>query len=207
MTHLPSTPGCRHMRASLVMPQSQWPWPTSCWPTSDASDHNYNFAIMPEGDAAVKALLMALKKLSLQAPTTLVSPSFDWSSKDQYDDFQLFVKSVNRWFTLQGIVEKTREGEHKVENPIRLEYVLNFLGNQGQRWYECWQPCGKNPDATKKKASTFLNHLQSTMDHKISIWYRIYMLEETWIQPGEMPDELVEQLRTLADRWNFPSDE
>ena len=124
---------------------------------------------MPEGDAAVEALLAALKKLSPQAPTTLVSPSFDWSSKDQYDDFQLFVKSVNSWFTLQGIAEKTRQGAVEVENPIRLEYVLNFLGNQGRRRYKRWQPTGDNPDVTKKKASAFLDHLQATMDHEISI--------------------------------------
>ena len=162
---------------------------------------------MSEGEAAVEALLAALKKLSPQAPTTLVSPSFDWSSKDQYDDFQLFVKSVNSWFTLQGITEKTRQGAHEVENPIRLEYVLNFLGNQGRRRYERWQPTGDNPDATKKKASAFLKHLQSSMDHEISIRCRIYKLEDTRIQPGETPDELVERLRTLADRCDFPSEE
>ena len=158
---------------------------------------------MPEGDAAVEALLPALKKLSPQAPTTLVSPSFDWSSKDQYDDLQLFVKSVNSWFTLQGIAEKTRQGAVEVENPIRLEYVLNFLGNHGRRRYERWQPTGDIPDVTKKKASAFLDHLQATMDHEISIRCRIYKLEETRIQPGETPDELVERLRTLADRCNL----
>ena len=155
---------------------------------------------MPEEDAAVEALLAVLKKLSPQALTTLISPNFDWSSKDQYDDFQLFMKSVNSWFTLQGIVKKTREGEDEVENPIRLEYVLNFFGNQGQRRYKRWQPTGDNPDVMKKKASAFVDHLQSTMDHEISIRCWIYKLEETRIQPGETPNELVEQLRTLADR-------
>ncbi|MCG8626928.1 MAG: hypothetical protein MJE68_33630, partial [Proteobacteria bacterium] len=55
--------------------------------------------------------------------------------------------------------------------------------------------------------STFLTHLQSTMDHEISIRCRIYKLEETRIQPGETPDELVDRLRTLADHCNFPSED
>ena len=46
-------------------------------------------------EATVAALLKALKKLSPRAPTTLITPSFDWSLKDQYDDFQLFVKSMD----------------------------------------------------------------------------------------------------------------
>ena len=45
------------------------------------------------------------------------------------------------------------------------------------------------------------------MDHEISIRCRIYKLEETRIQPGESPDELVDRLRTLADHCNFPSEE
>ena len=73
--------------------------------------------------------------------------------------------------------------------------------------YECWQPTGDNPEAMKKKASAFLSHLQSTIDHKISIQCKIYKLEETHIQPGETPDELVKQLRTLVDWCNFSSAE
>ena len=45
------------------------------------------------------------------------------------------------------------------------------------------------------------------MDHEISIRCRIYKLEETRILPGESPDELVDRLRALADRCNFPSDD
>ena len=160
------------------------------------------------GDESINALIEALKKLSPQAPTTLVPPSFDWSSKDQYDDFQLFIKSVNSWFTLQGIPEKAKgPADAEIENPIRLDYILNFLGNQGRKRHECWQPAGEHPDAEKWKASAFLTHLQSTMDHEISIRCRIYKLEETRILPGESPDELVDCLRALVDRCNFPSDD
>ena len=152
------------------------------------------------GDESINALVEALKKLSPQAPTTLVPPSFDWSSKDQYDDFQLFIKSVNSWFTLQGIPEKVKgPDDAEIEIPIRLDYVLNFLGNQGRKRHERWQPAGEHPDAEKRKASAFLTHLQSTMDHEISIRCRIYKLEETRILPGESPDELVDRLRALAD--------
>ena len=160
------------------------------------------------GDESINALVEVLKKLSPQAPTTLVPPSFDWSSKDQYDDFQLFIKSVNSWFTLQGIPEKAKgPADAEIENPIRLDYFLNFLGNQGRKRHERWQPTGEHPDAEKRKASAFLTHLQSTMDHEISIRCRIYKLEETRILHGESPDELVDRLRALADQCNFPSDD
>ena len=45
------------------------------------------------------------------------------------------------------------------------------------------------------------------MDHEISIRCRIYKLEETRILPGESLDELVDRLRALADRCNFPSND
>ena len=82
-------------------------------------------------------------------------------------------KSVDSWFTLQGIPERAGE----LENPVRLDYVLNFLGNQGRRRYDHWQPTGADAEAQKKSASAFLDHLQSTMDHDISIRCRIYKLE------------------------------
>ena len=88
-----------------------------------------------------------------------------------------------------------------------LEYVLNFLGNQGRQRYNHWQPTGADAEAQKKSASAFLDHLQSTMDHDISIHCRIYQLEETRILPGETPDELVDCLQTLADCCNFPTDD
>ena len=154
-------------------------------------------------EATIAALLEALKMLSPQAPTTLITPSFDWSSKDQYDNFQLFVKSVDSWFTLQGIPEKAGE----LENLVHLDYVLNFLGNQGRWRSDHWQPSGADAEAQKKSTSAFLDHLQSTMDHNISIRCRIYKLEETRILPGETPNKLVDCLQTLADHCNFPIDD
>ena len=98
-------------------------------------------------EAAIAALLEALKKLSPQALTTLITPCFDWSLKDQYNDFQLFVKPVDSWFTLQGIPEKAVE----LENPVCLDYILNFLGNQGRQRYDHWQPTGADAEAQKKE--------------------------------------------------------
>ena len=154
----------------------------------------------------VAVLVEALKALQPQAPPTLHTPSFDWSSRDQYDDFQLFVKSVNSWFLLQGISTTAKVGDAEVENPIQLDYVLNFLGNQGRQRYDRWKPTGADAEGQKKKASAFLAHLKLMMDHEISIHCRIYKLEETRIQPGESPDELVDCLRTLADHCNFSSE-
>ena len=62
-------------------------------------------------EATIAALLEALKKLSPQDPTTLITPSFDWSLKDQYNDFQFFVKSMDSWFTLQDPRKGRRVGE------------------------------------------------------------------------------------------------
>ena len=44
------------------------------------------------------------------------------------------------------------------------------------------------------------------MDHPVSQQCRIYQLEEIRIKAGETPDELVERIRGLADRCNFPTD-
>ena len=93
MTHLSCAPSCRTITASLDMSHPQWP-----------SFH----CPLAMGDDSINALVEVLKKLSPQAPTTLVPPSFDWSLKDQYDDFQLFIKSVNSWFTLQEFQRKLR---------------------------------------------------------------------------------------------------
>ena len=51
-----------------------------------------------------------------------------------------------------------------------------------------------------------MDFLHSSMDHLISQRCRIYQLEEIRIKAGETPDELVERIRGLADRCNFPTD-
>ena len=110
---------------------------------------------------------------------------------------------MDSWFTLQGILEKAGD----LENPVHVDHILNFLGNQGRQRYDHWQPTGADAEAQKKSASAFLDHLQSTMDHDISIRCRIYKLEDTHILPSKTPGELVDCPRTLADHCNFPIDD
>ena len=59
----------------------------------------------------IAALTAALTKLLPNQPLILlVTPSFDWNTTEQYDDFQLLCKSVESWFTLQNIPAETAPG-------------------------------------------------------------------------------------------------
>ena len=167
---------------------------------------------MPPPDPAdpIAALTAALAKLLPNQPSiSLVTPSFDWNTTEQYDDFQLFRKSVESWFTLQNIPAETPEDPTAEPNSTRLEYVLNFLGNTGRRKFDRWKPTGTADEIARKKkrASAFMDYLSSTMDHAVSQRCRIYQLEDVRIRPGESPDELVDHLRALADRCNFPTED
>ena len=153
----------------------------------------------PDPADPIAALTAALAKLLLNQPSiSLVTPSFDWNTTEQYDDFQLFRKSVESWFTLQNILAETAPGAgpDAEPNPTRLEYVLNFLGNTGRRKFDCWKLTGTDVEISKKKklASAFMDYLSSTMDHAVSQRCRIYQLEDVRIRPGESPDELVDRL-------------
>ena len=89
------------------------------------------------------------------------------------------------------------------------EYLLNFLGPIGRRKHEQWNPSGATAEEREKKkksAKLFMDFLHSSMDHPVSQRCRIYQLEEIRIKAGETPDELVERIRGLADRCNFPTD-
>ena len=163
------------------------------------------------GDAettAIKLLTDALKALAPNLSTTLIPPTFDWNSTEQYSDFQLFTKSVKSLFTLQNIVKEEKDGSDEIDS-TRLEYILNFLGNTGRKKYERWQPSGTEDEVKKKKASAdkFMDYLLSMMDHEVSQRCRIYQLEDVRIWAGESPDELVEHLHALADCCNFLTDD
>ena len=99
-----------------------------------------------------------------------MTPSFDWNTTEQYDDFQLFRKSVESWFTLQNIPAETPEDPTVEPNSTQLEYVLNFLGNTGHRKFDHWKPTGTADEIVRKKkrASAFMDYLSSTMDHAVS---------------------------------------
>ena len=163
----------------------------------------------PEGAEAVPAttvvveLLKALKEFKSSPTDILRPPTFDWNSTDPYEDFRLFIKGMNSWFTLNALPDE--DGK----STVRLEYLLNFLGPNGRRKHEQWTPRGDSEaerSRKKKSAKEFLEYLHSTMDHPVSQQCRIYQLEEIRIRPGETHDELVERIRNLADRCNFPSE-
>ena len=125
---------------------------------------------MPPPDPAdpIATLTTALKALAPNPSTTLIAPTFYWNSTEKYDDFLLFTKSVNIWFMLQNITPEANPDGTICST--RLEYVLNFLGNQGHRKYECWTPIGTAAEVRKKKdsAKEFMDYLLSMMDHKVS---------------------------------------
>ena len=134
----------------------------------------------------IAALTAALAKLLPNQPLiSLVTPSFDWNTMEQYDDFQLFHKSVESWFTLQNILAETAPGARPDAEPnsTQLEYVLNFLGNSGCRKFDHWKLTGTADEISKKKkqASAFMDYLSSMMDHTVSQHCRIYQLADVCI--------------------------
>ena len=157
---------------------------------------------MPEvADPAVHplaALTAVLKKLIPNPPSvSLATPTFDWNSTEQYDDFQLFHKSVDSWFTLQNVAPEIPPGDPTADiNSTHLEYVLNFLGNAVCKKFVRWKPTGSNAEVAKKKKSAqeFLDYMSFTIDHAVSQRCRIYQVEDVHIQPIESPDELFDHL-------------
>ena len=135
----------------------------------------------PAGATAdpLAVLTTALKSLvPNQTATNLKRPTFELTTSDQYDKFNLFSESTESWFHLQAIPEEPDDkGAH-------LEYILNFLGTPGhQKWnkWNQWTPASETTDdvaATKKSAKSFLDHLAFQMDHTVSQRCRIYQLED-----------------------------
>ena len=119
--------------------------------------------------------------------TNLKTPTFEWPTSDQYDEFKLFCKSTESWFHLQAIPHEPDDKD------AHLDYILNFLSTTGCQKWSHRTPDGVTSDdiaAAKKSAKSFLDHLASQMDHTQRC--QIYQLEDVQIKPGETPDELVE---------------
>ena len=57
---------------------------------------------------------------------SLKPPTFDWNSSEKFEDFHLFIKGMESWYTLQGIPDKAGD-------TTWLEYLLNFFGPIGWR--------------------------------------------------------------------------
>ena len=161
------------------------------------------------------ALTAALKSLLPNWPATILQkPTFEWTTFDQYDEFELFWESTESWFQLQAIPDEPDD------NGACLEYILNFLGTTGHWKWNQWTPSSVTTDdiaaasvttddiaAARKSVKSFLDHLASQKDHTLSQWCQIYQLKDVRINAGETPDEYVDHLRALTNRCNFPTDE
>ena len=108
---------------------------------------------------------------------------------------------MESWFHLQAIPD---------DKGVCLEYILDFLSTTDHWKWNQWTPACVTTDniaATKKSTKSLLDHLASQMDHTVSQRCQIYQLEDVQTKPGETLDELVDHLRTLTKRCNFPMDE
>ena len=85
--------------------------------------------------AIIKALMKALTDIKGSPTDSLKPPTFDWNSLEEFEDFCLFIKGMENWYTLQGIPDKAGDA-------TQLEYLLHFLGPIGQRKHEQWNPSG-----------------------------------------------------------------
>ena len=106
-------------------------------------------------EAIIKALTNALTDVKGSLIDSLKPPTFDWNLSEQYEDFQLLIKGMKSWYTLQGIPDKD-------SNTTWFEYLLNFLEPIGQRKHEQWNPSGateKESEKNKKSAMLFMEFL------------------------------------------------
>ena len=207
-----------------VVSKFDWNWPSSYETTLHDSSLRNCFLQWPQNtllcspsampppnptDPITALTVMIMKLLSNQPLISLVTPSFDWNTMEQYDDFQLFHKSVESWFTFQNIPAETPADLTVEANSTWLENVLNFLGNTGCTKFDCWKPTSTADEIVRKKkqATVFMDYLSSMMDHAVSQCCRIYQLKDICIWPVESPDELVDCLWALADWCNFPTQE
>ena len=84
-------------------------------------------------EAIIKALMKALTDIKGSPMDSLKPPTFDGNSSEQFEDFRLFIKGMESWYTLHGIPDKTGD-------TTQLEYLLNFLGPIRQRKHKQWNP-------------------------------------------------------------------
>ena len=86
-------------------------------------------------EAIIKALTKALTDNKGSPTDSLKPPTFNWNSLEQFEDFRLFIKAMESWYTLEGIPDKAGD-------TTELEYLLNFLGPIGRRKHKQWSPSG-----------------------------------------------------------------
>ena len=132
------------------------------------------------------ALTAALKLLLPNQPaTTLQTPTFEWTTSNQYDEFKLFQESMESLFHLQAIPDEPDEKKGPPPGvytkfpwyhwPPEMEPVDTWQCDH--RWYCSYQ----------EEHESFLDHLASQMEHAVPQHCHIYQLEDVQIKAGETP--------------------
>ena len=88
-----------------------------------------------EEEHGMEVIIKALTDIKGLPTDSLKPQTFDWNSSEQFEDFRLFIKGMESWYTLQGIPDKDGDA-------TQLEYLLNFLGPIRQRKHKQWNPSG-----------------------------------------------------------------
>ena len=57
-------------------------------------------------EAIIKALMMVLTDIKDSLRDSLKPLTFNWNSSEQFEDFWLFIKGMESWYTLQDIPYK-----------------------------------------------------------------------------------------------------
>ena len=118
----------------------------------------------------ITALTAVIAKLLPNQPSiSLVIPSFDWNTIEQYDDFQLFCKAVESWLTLQNIpAEPDLVAPNAEPNSTRVcaqfpgQHWLQEVWPLEANWHSWW-------DHKEEKASYSLHRLPVIYDEPCSI--------------------------------------
>ena len=192
--HIPQTPsltcidGHLSMFLPLLYPSSHGPAKWTCWccnwpPCSSNSNPQVTTAKSTSNHLTNKHLWM-----------DYIWPIW-WVQTISWIHGELVLSSGNtRWTSSQRCLSGVYTKYPQYQWPLEMEPVEPCQCNH--RWYCSYQ----------EKHKSFLNHLASQMDHSVSQWCRIYQLEDVQIKAGEAPGELVDHLRALAIRCNFPTD-
>ena len=81
-------------------------------------------------------------------------PKFDWNLHDQYEDFQLFRKSIESWYKLQGITDE--DGDvHSLES-IPAQHSFSLVGQKNIRVAPPMVPLLKLADKMSNSATEFM---------------------------------------------------
>ena len=74
---------------------------------------------------------------------SLKPPTFDWNSSEQFEDFQLFIKGMEGWYTLQGIPDKDGDTTRRVS--------AQFLGSHQMKEARAVEPLWCNCRGTREE--------------------------------------------------------